>query len=251
MSQQGLQSKWSIVQLIKRIVFFITNKKVGLLLLGGVQRFGGLLGLLFTNANQSSIGASATKSVVGVELLLLLCWNTSLLGTLMLNNRQNGISELLGLADLFHGRFTLSDLFGVQWEQDESRAVLLKTSHILLNRLDRSILSSIVDLDANSWCKLSSNTGRFQLIKRKATTKANLIIVSDGGTMHQRPKFLRGPRCHEPSFGYTCIVALLLAKWLIEPALDETLPILVKVGVGYKSVTLSDHFGLSVPEGSD
>ena len=99
------------------------------------------------------------------------------------------------------------------------------------------------DAATHTWGEFAGDSGRLQLVDGESTTQADLSVVFYGGTVHQGPKFLRGPRRHDTRLRYTCIVATLFAKRLVEPGLDETLPILVEVGVGHGSVALSNHDG--------
>ncbi len=95
----------------------------------------------------------------------------------------------------------------------------------------------------HTWGKLASDASRLQLVDGESATKTNLGVVFYGGTVHQRTKLLCGTRSHTTGLLNARIVATLLAKRLVEPRLDETLPVLAEVGIRHDSVALSGHDG--------
>ena len=96
-------------------------KKRHLLLLGGIQRFGGLLSLLLSDTDQTLVGGGSAERVVGVEFLLFFSWNASDLRSLALDHWEDGAGQLLSLADLLSAGLVSPWLLRVQWEEDESK----------------------------------------------------------------------------------------------------------------------------------
>lgn len=93
-----------------------------LLLFGGVQRLGSLLGLLLADANETLVGSGASQRVVGGELLLFGRGHARLLllqRLRVVHNRENGTRDLLGGGQLVDIRLFLAHLLGVQREEDQ------------------------------------------------------------------------------------------------------------------------------------
>lgn len=102
-----------------------------------------------------------TQSVERRELLLLVGDLAELDDGLRLNDGLQLAAELRGGLALLLGGLALAQLaVGVDGEQDQLAAVLLQSLHVLLARLDRLVVATTVDRDADGarkgWGQTSS-----------------------------------------------------------------------------------------------
>lgn len=108
-----------------------------------------LLVLLHTLAVQSLRDSRLSNGEVRAELLLVLGRHSDLRLSRLALQRQDGALQLSGQLAFGHGGVALLRLVRVTWEQDQSTLVGLQTLHVLLERLDGSVLSAMVDADAD------------------------------------------------------------------------------------------------------
>lgn len=100
-----------------------------------------------------------TKSVESGELLLFLGDLAELHNGLCLDNGQQLAAELGGGLALLLGGLALAQLaVGMNGEEDQLAAVLLQSLDILLARLDRLVVATSVDRDADGAGKSGGQT---------------------------------------------------------------------------------------------
>lgn len=127
------------------------------------MRLGGFSGLLGTNTAQLSVGARLSDGLERGEGLLLFCNFTVLNDRLHLLDRHNWSLQLCGQLALLGSSLTLAQLLlFVNREQNQFALVLLQALDVLLPRLDRLVLATGVDRDANGARKAGGQTSTLE-----------------------------------------------------------------------------------------
>lgn len=84
-----------------------------------------------------------------------------------------------------------------------------------------------------------------ELIKSKTSTSSDLSIVLECGASYNGPDGTRHwARGNLYGFFFASNTSALLASRLVEPGLDISLPVFVKMGIGNYIVSLGSHGGL-------
>merc|ERR1719420_1928701 len=96
----------------------------------------------------------------------------------------------------------------------------------------------MVYTDANCLCQLRRNLRLLQFSKGKATTNSNLRVITLSGWMNNRTQGGRWPWRYPSSFLLTQCTAALLAASLVQPGLNQALPI--HIPLGHKETGLAE-----------
>ena len=83
-----------------------------------------------------------------------------------------------------------------------------------------------------------------ELLKSESSTKPDLGVVLEGGTMNYGSKpATDGTRCYLACLLNTCVSSADLAGRLVEPGLHPSLPVFVEVPIRDHIITFGRHLG--------
>jgi len=198
--------------------------------------------LLLTLSVELLLGAGITHDLEGAEGLHLI--GDDLSTNQSVGVARNGddllVSVLSGGLELSLGGIALARLGVLAGEEDELGLVGLEAVHVGLERLGAAILAAVINGNADGHGKSAGDTGLLELIKGEAAAQAHLVVVTLGGRVDDRAEKTRG-RAGEGggSLLLTVKAAALGASWLVQPGLDQLLPVLLVVPVGQDVVVLN------------
>jgi hypothetical protein len=89
--------------------------------------------------------------------------------------------------------------------------------------------------------KVLADSGSLDFIKGESPAEPLLQVVLEGRASDNRPQGLQGPRRNLGSLGNAGLAPSFLARGLIEPGLDVSVPVLVEVPIGHHLVPFGRH----------
>jgi len=207
------------------------------LLLGGVL-------LLLTHAVELLVGTGETHGGEGTEVLHLLSngLRTDKSVSVTLERNDVLLGALSGGVEVSLGGVTLDRLGVLLGEEDELALEGLETINVELERLGAAVLAAVIDGDADGARDGAGDTSLLQLIEGEAAADAHLVVVARGRRVHDGAQETGGGT-GEVLGGLLLAVktAALVASRLVEPGLDQLLPVLLVVPVGQDVVVLDRH----------
>jgi len=191
------------------------------------------------------LGAGITHGLEGAEGLHVLSDDLSTNQSVGVISERNDllVGVLSGGLELGLGRVTLARLGVLAGEEDQLRLVGLEAIDVGLERLGATVLAAVINGNADGLGKSARDTGLLELIKSEPAAQTHLVVVTLGGRVDDRAKKTRG-RAREGGgrLLLTMDAATLGASWLIQPGLDQLLPVLLVVPVG-QDVVVFNHRG--------
>merc|ERR1719193_293753 len=217
------------------MVYFKEIYPADLFLLGELISLG-VSSLLGPDSVQALVSTSLADGLEGLELLEIV---SHLHGADPLDSRldrHDSTSKLDSLGQLLSSGIALAWLLGVQWEQDG--LVLLQTLGVQLQGLDALVPAAVINSNSNGLGVLLAQTCSFQLLKGESSTSPLLEVVLVGGAAHDWPQLAEGPGGDARGLLNSVLATPDLPGGLVEPSLDITLPVLVKMAVRHDVVSL-------------
>merc|ERR1719193_3000311 len=219
------------------MVYFKEIYPADLFLLGELISLG-VSSLLGPDTVQALVSTSLADGLEGLELLEVV---SHLHGADSLDSRldrHDSTSKLDSLGQLLSSGISLAWLLGVQWEQDQLGLVLLQTLGVQLQGLDALVPAAVINSNSNGLGVLLAQTCSFQLLKGESSASPLLKVVLVGGAAHDWPQLAEGPGGDARGLLNSVLAAPDLPGGLVEPSLDITLPVLVKMTVRHDVVSL-------------
>ena len=118
--------------------------------------------------------------------------------------------------------------------------VLQKSILVSIERLLTSVLTPVINRDADGASKLNSQTSSLDLIKGEASAKANSVIIPNSGAVDGWSEIIKGPGSISSSLCPSSLKSSFLSGSLVEPSPDIVLPMFSEMDVGDDVVVL-DH----------
>jgi len=187
---------------------------------------------------QALVGTSLADSLEGLELLKVV---SDLHGANSLDSRfdgHNSSCKLNSLRQLLGSSITLAWLLGVQREQDQLGLVLLQALSIQLQRLHTLVPATVVNSNANCLGVFLAQASSLELFKGESPASPLLQVVLVSWTTHDGPQLSQRPGGNTGSLLDSVLAAPDFPGRLVEPSLNITLPILVKMAIWHDVVSL-------------
>jgi hypothetical protein len=122
--------------------------------------------------------------------------------------------------------------------EDKLAQIVGEASLIGVKSFLTTVLSSVVNRDANGFGELNSKADRFDFIKSEALAYFGSMAVSDGLASDGGSKLIKRSGRGGDGIGSSGCESSLLAAGLIEPDADVSLPVLPEMDVGDDVVML-------------